>query len=1030
MKPLKITMSAFGPYAGEVTIDFEKYQDGLYIITGDTGAGKSTIFDAITFALYGEAATQRRENNMLRSDFAKKDIKTFVELEFMYRGEKYKIKRNPRYKREGLKTEEMPKAEIIYPDGSVKTGVKEVTAAVIDILKIDCGQFTQIAMIAQGEFLKLLLAGTEERGKIFRKIFNTDLYRRFQERAKALSNEAKRDYEDIKNSIEREMKGVVNDNKDEWLLYDTTRTDEFIEALSNLLSDLEKNIKSITVEEKRLKKQAQKLSDEISLAENNNKFIKSLEKEEENLKLLNGECERIDNLRRDVDKLDGINTEVMPILTMLKSYRENAEKLEKSIASNKKILEENIGKCNNLKKLFEMEKAKENERKEVSEKIFALENEIKYYDEYESLEKEIIKNRNLLKKDTDELEKLQAIYDNNKKKLEERRNKLSELKSAEVELQKAKSLHEEKEKHNVKIQKVMLDCTRLTKQIEKYYKTSEQYITAEKLYKECWENYNKGYSLFLREQAGILAENLKENEPCPVCGSVNHPCIAQKNNIAPSEMELNEMKQRSDMADKECRNIADKASKEKNECEKLETSIKSKLEDMDIEIIDEIQSTVNKLAEKVKKELANLKEQLEFAEKRNAERIECELNVNEYIEKSNQTEAEIKDITLNISELKTIINGAESKIVTLRKMISHKNKLEAEKQLHDFESQLNKMKKSLEIVENNYNECVKVIDSAEAIIKENEPLAKIENERINGQEKKLESEMKKYGISDENMLETLSNDVENISSMRDEIKEYDNRVSVCRERIKMLKESIGNAEKVDIEKLKSHKVEIENVLEEVNGQKNKLVANIGINKRILDETRKLKTELDESEKQYSTYLNISQTSNGELSKRQKIAFEQYIQSAYFRSILSEANKRFSYMTNGRFELVRHNGESNLKSHSGLDIDVFDNYTGKQRSVKSLSGGESFKASLCMALGLSEVIQRNAGGVKLESMFVDEGFGVLDNESLEQAIEVLNSLSESDRMVGIISHISELKDRIDKKIVVKRGSAGSMIEQSI
>ena len=231
----------------------------------------------------------------------------------------------------------------------------------------------------------------------------------------------------------------------------------------------------------------------------------------------------------------------------------------------------------------------------------------------------------------------------------------------------------------------------------------------------------------------------------------------------------------------------------------------------------------------------------------------------------------------------------------------------------------------------------------------------------------------------------------------------------------------------DIEKLKADKEETENSLEEVTEQKNSLTANISINKRIMDETQKLKTELDESGKRYSTYLNISQTANGELSKRQKIAFEQYIQSAYFRSILNEANKRFSYMTNGRFELVKHDGDSNLKSHSGLDIDVFDNYTGKQRSVKSLSGGESFKASLCMALGLSEVIQRNAGGVKLESMFVDEGFGVLDNESLEQAIEVLNSLSESDRMVGIISHISELKDRIDKKIVVKKGSAGSTVE---
>lgn len=347
--------------------------------------------------------------------------------------------------------------------------------------------------------------------------------------------------------------------------------------------------------------------------------------------------------------------------------------------------------------------------------------------------------------------------------------------------------------------------------------------------------------------------------------------------------------------------------------------------------------------------------------------------------------------------------------------------------LDDLENRIDEMQKSFEIAEQNYNECVKVIDNAKAVINENEPLAKTENERIKKQEEKLEKAMQKYGIDNENTLEILVSDIENISDMRDEIKEYDNKLSACNERIKMLKENIGKAEKTDIEKLKADKEETENSLEEVTEQKNSLTANISINKRIMDETQKLKTELDESGKRYSTYLNISQTANGELSKRQKIAFEQYIQSAYFRSILNEANKRFSYMTNGRFELVKHDGDSNLKSHSGLDIDVFDNYTGKQRSVKSLSGGESFKASLCMALGLSEVIQRNTGGVKLESMFVDEGFGVLDNESLEQAIEVLNSLSESDRMVGIISHISELKDRIDKKIVVKKGSAGSTVE---
>ena len=255
----------------------------------------------------------------------------------------------------------------------------------------------------------------------------------------------------------------------------------------------------------------------------------------------------------------------MPILTMLKSYRENVGKLEKSISTNKKVLEENTEKHDELKKILEDEKARENEKKTLSEKTVGLKNELEYYDEYESLKKENTKNQKSLKKANDESEKLKATFNDDKKKAENEKNKLSELKSTEVELQKVKSLYEEKEKHNFKIQKVMLDCDSLKKHQKKHKKLSEQYTDAEKLYKQTLKTYNNGYSLFLREQAGILAESLNENEPCPVCGSTNHPCIAQKSDTAPSENELDEMKQRADMADNECRKIADKASKEKNE---------------------------------------------------------------------------------------------------------------------------------------------------------------------------------------------------------------------------------------------------------------------------------------------------------------------------------------------------------------------------------------------------------------------------------------------------------------------------------
>ena len=287
--------------------------------------------------------------------------------------------------------------------------------------------------------------------------------------------------------------------------------------------------------------------------------------------------------------------------------------------------------------------------------------------------------------------------------------------------------------------------------------------------------------------------------------------------------------------------------------------------------------------------------------------------------------------------------------------------------------------------------------------------------------------MQKFNFADENDIDANMLEETQTKDLQKRADEHDSACKTCAERIKLLEENVGNTEKTDTASLEKEKENINKMLGDINEESAEISTKISVNEKIKKNISTLKKKLEISDKRYSMLLNITQTACGDLPQKQKIAFEQYIQSAYFRLILQEANKRFSYMTNGRFELIKKEESDNLKSKGGLEIDVFDNYTGKSRDVKSLSGGESFKASLCMALGLSEVIQRNSGGVKLESMFVDEGFGVLDSESLEQAVEVLTSLSQSDRMVGIISHISELKDRIDKKIIVKRGNTGSSIE---
>ncbi|MGN0108294.1 MAG: AAA family ATPase [Hominilimicola sp.] len=1026
MKPLKITMSAFGPYAGEVTVDLGKYTNGLYIITGDTGAGKTTIFDAITFALYGEASTARRENSMLRSDFAKKNIKTFVRLEFVYRSEKYTIYRNPRYKREGLKTEETAKAELTYPDGSVKTGVKEVNAAVIDLLGIDCGQFTQIAMIAQGDFLKLLLANTDERGRIFRKIFNTDFYRDFQERLKVRCNDERREYENIKNELDREMKGVMSDEEN-MLLYDWSRAEEFLDALERILDDENKKKRGNIKKDSELRKQLDKLSASITTAEKNNEMIVLLSAEKEKLKKLNEMNSEIEEIKGRLKTSSDITVYIMPVYSSLKKCRETCMRLEKMVDEQKKVLEEKNAQIKDREREYTEEKNKENERKTLSEKITKLKNELTYYDEINELAE---KRKDVEKRLAFQNEQLEMTFQkkkNEQEKTDTLNAKLEELKTAEADFEKAKHIFEEKEKNCEHLKKVGTESDELEKSLKKYNKLSEKYLEAEQEYKQKSEEYNRQYALFLREQAGIIAQSLEDNVPCPVCGSIEHPNPAQKSNKVPDETKLNNLKAQTELLDVKCRSFSKEAADKKNECDMKESLIKEILLEIGYEIYEDISKSVDEAIKKADEELSRAKIMLDTANDKLIHKRELEVEIARNTESLSEITSQLENIENEVSLCSVEQGGLEIKTAALKALVSCEDEHTAELKAEELQTKYDESVKRLDEAETAYRECMQAIEKANAVISQNEPILDDEKSEKARLEKEFVKLLKKYGFEDEADIDTNALEEIQADNFRKKVEEHDSALKSSTERIKVLEENIGDAEETDISALEKEKVDINKTLSEISEENTEISTKISVNTKTKKNVSALKKKLEISGKQYSMLLNITQTACGDLPKKQKIAFEQYIQSAYFGMILQEANKRFFYMTSGRFELIKREESDNLKSKGGLEIGVLDNYTGKSRDVKSLSGGESLKASLCMALGLSEVIQRNSGGVKLEAMFVDEGFGVLDSESLEQAIEVLMSLSQSDRMVGIISHISELKDRIDKKIIVKRGATGSSIE---
>lgn len=1023
MKPLKITMSAFGPYAGLTVIDFEKYLNGLYIITGDTGAGKTTIFDAITFALYGEASTERRENSMLRSDFAGRDVKTFVELEFIYRGEVYKIYRNPSYKREGLKTAETAKAELTYPDGNVRTGVKEVNSAVRDILGIDCGQFTQIAMIAQGDFLKLLLAGTEERGRIFREIFYTDFYRDFQDRLKLRCNETRKKYEELKSAIVNAMDGAVCD---ETRKYSALQAEDFMSFISDIVqSDASAEIKT-KEEERLLRKQSAELALSISNAEKNNELIFALDREKEKLAVLERKNDEIEQYEKQLRRSADINYELMPVYNRVKERRENVLRLYSVIEDKKKILEEKTAKINILEKEYSDCKNREKEMNNLAVKAENLKNELDRYSELDMLDHERNETKKMLEAESAQRDKTQNDILTATKNIADMKSELDGMKTAEYEYEMTKRVREEKELDMERLNKTLRDYDIFNGHDRQYMTLKDEYMRLEAECNKKSDEYNKQYSLFLREQAGIIAGTLVEGKPCPVCGSTAHPQKAGKNDKAPSEAELNSLKEETDLLRTQCADCSKRALQKKNERDKEELDIRQFIAEFDKDDTN-IEIALKQISDSIDDEYLKSKSAEKTANEILMKKKKYETDLTQFEKNMSELTLRLRNTEQTVNELKTQIGILDGKIVSLKNLVTYESRDEAEKELRNLEQEYKRFINILEKTETEYKKCLRTADETRAVIENSEPLAGEERGKLEDDENVMWKLFDKFLISDETEIENSVLSDEKESEYRNAVDEYNNNKNACAERIKVLGETIETNNKTDVDELKRLKSETDKKTDEVLEHANSIRARLSVNKQIMERVNIMRADMDRMSREYGMILNLSQTASGELSGQQKIAFEQYIQSAYFRSILNEANKRFGYMTNGRYELMRRDVSDNLKSKGGLEIDVFDNYTGKNRDVKTLSGGESFKASLCMALGLSEVIQRNAGGVKLESMFVDEGFGVLDSESLEQAVEVLTSLSCTDRMVGIISHISELKDRIDKKIVVKRNVSGSTIE---
>lgn len=913
MRPNKLIMSAFGPYAGKVTVELDRLgKNGLYLITGDTGAGKTTIFDAITYALFGEASGNNRETSMFRSKYAEPETPTEVELYFTCNNKEYYIKRNPEYDRpksrgEGITTEKA-NAELHFPDGRVVTKLKEVNNAVVEIIGIDRNQFTQIAMIAQGDFLKLLLASTDERKKIFQKLFKTQSYYVLQEKLKSESGKLSHEYDAIKSSIEQYINGIVCDEDNVCFAEvcnakngDLTK-EEIVELLEKLIADDEKSEKTIAEEKGKLQKELDDIKARITKAEDILTAKTDLEKNEADLKL---ESERETTLK---------------------------EKL--------KTEEEKLPKV-----------------KELAEKVAEIKALLPDYDEFSEKQNSFNKNKIFIDESNENTEKAEAkikILGEEITAFTEESKYLEKIGEEKLKLETEKKKQQEEKEKLEKLDKDIDDAEKLELEYDKAYKNySLKYAEAELVDNSLKEKTR----IYLEAQAGILAETLETNKPCPVCGSTSHPKLATKPTDVPTKEELDTLQDKLNEASTVVNNARDEAGKLKGASDEKEESVKKEISSLLGDVsLDDAKSVIALRVSDIDSMLDDLDKRLNETQAKIERREELDELIPERtseIEKAKEELSQIKDDV----KAKTIENEAlGNRIAELTKKLAFETKIEAE-------NQIDSLNKEAEEIQKAYDDALK---------------------DANDNKEKLVS----------------------LKSAKEEIMKR-----------------IGSDTDVDLEKEKESKQLLEEKQTELDARSKEVHSRKTSNKSSLDNILIKLDEIKVVEEKWTWMKALSNTANGNLSGKEKVMLETYIQMTYFDRIINRANTRFMVMSGGQYELKRRKEAENNRSQSGLELDVIDHYNGTQRSVKTLSGGESFKASLSLALGLSDEIQSSAGGIKLDTMFVDEGFGSLDDESLAQAIKALSSLAEGNRLVGIISHVSELKEKIDKQIVVKKEKTG-------
>ncbi len=931
MRPLRLTLSAFGPYAAETTLDLEKLgKGGLYLITGDTGAGKTTLFDAITYALYDHSSSGIREGSMLRCKYADDKTPTFVELEFEVHGVRYTVRRNPEYQRpkargEGMTTEKAD-ATLTYPDDRPPvTKAKDVTAAVQEIIGLDYNQFSQIVLIAQGQFTKLLNASTEERSRIFRKLFRTQRYAQLQERLQAEAS-ALNQQRTAQNAKLDSLLGGLQFSPE----------DPDAEALRALCAQ--------TVPETALALLDTLTARQAAALEEAGTALQATEAQLDTVQQQLGAAAQAQRLAQQLAARQAELTAAKPALD---AARAEADR--------------HAGDAAQLDAL--------------TAQVTQAQSALAAYDALDTLCRQQTEARDAARLAAAQAHKRRTQLDSLNAALAAAETELAALADADTRLlalQNRSAQLTQRGEALAKLEQRLADCQR---QAKAAHKAQENYRAAAAAQDEARARRDALERAFLDAQAGLLAESLTEGAPCPVCGSTHHPARALLPHTAPTQAQVEAARQSAATADRQAQNASAAAQSALAAANEAKTSLRRDAETLLPERFTTPEGTVPLTFALMTNVLAEENAALQTAQtdcKAQCRQTDADCRRKAQLEADRQAktrqrpalEQSAAEADRSAAAQNASADALEGQIAERRAALPYPRRADAQAALDKLEADRRALRTGMDTAQRKLKQAEQSVAAAEAAV-----------EALTAQQTAAQKELPARSAEELTAQQTA---------------------------LTAARESLRSREK-------------------------QLSAQLLPNRKTAAQYRAAAEARQALESRWQWVSALAATAGGTLTSKQKIKLEAYIQMNYLDRILRYANTRLMQMTAGQYELERI-GAENQRSQSGLDLGVIDHYNGTRRSVKTLSGGESFKASLALALGLSDEVQSSAGGIRLDTLFLDEGFGSLDEESLELAIRVLSGLTEGDRLVGIISHVGALKDRIDRQVVVhKARTGGSTVE---